>query len=149
MDFPIFSPRTMPKTILVKTSSMNLSQVKKRNFEGVVLRFLPLSVRNFGVTVLHETLPAHSDTPPNLHKHTWEFVFVLSGRATAYLDKRRFPIKKGDMFTIPAGVYHRFKSGTSELTALSVFSPAINFKNPDVHLAPNTTAGKRSRLAQR
>ena len=126
----------MSKTIPPKTLLVNLAQVKKRNFEGVALRFLPLSAREFGVTVLHESLPAYCDTPPNLHKHTWEYVFVLSGRATAYLDERSFPIKKGDMFPIPAGVYHRFKSGKSKLTALSVFSPAINFKNPDVHLAP-------------
>ena len=119
---------------------INLSTVKKRDFEGVALRFLPLSARKFGFTVLHESVPAFTDTPPNLHKHTWEFVFVLAGRADAYLDSRHYSLKKGDMFSIPAGVYHRFKTGKSSLAAISVFSPPINFRKPDVHVLNKTKA---------
>jgi|GEM_PF-2246003 len=126
-----------------KNDLTNLARIEKRDFEGVALRFLPASARDFGVTLLHESLPAFTDTPPNLHKHTWEYVFVLSGRAVAFLNKRRFPIKKGDMFSIPPGVYHRFKSGKTPLTALSVFTPPINFKKPDVHVPSHDPAKTR------
>ncbi|MEK7389658.1 MAG: cupin domain-containing protein [Elusimicrobiota bacterium] len=133
----------MRKNKYDKRGVTNLTRLNKRNYEGVILRFLPLAARSFGVTVLHETLPPYTDTPPNLHKHTHEYVFVLSGQATAYLNRRYFQIKEGDMFAIPAGVAHRFKSGKKQLTALSVFSPAINFKHPDVHLLRADASNRR------
>ncbi len=122
---------------------INLSGINKQNFEGVALRLLPLSERDFGATLLHGSLPASSATPATLHKHTWEFVFVLSGRAQAYLAERRFSIKAGDMFSIAPGVPHIFKTGRQGVAALSLFSPPLNTANPDVH--PVTTAGVGSR----
>lgn len=120
-----------------------LMRMEVHRFGEMSTRLLSVPVREFGVSVLHESLPSLCDTPAILHKRTAEFVFVLSGQADAYLDGRHFRIRKGDMFQIPAGVGHRFKAGKNGVTALSLFCPPLDRDRPDVYSAAGQDAGKR------
>jgi mannose-6-phosphate isomerase-like protein (cupin superfamily) len=110
---------------------------------GLVLRFLPVPRKPYGVSLLHEVLPPFSATPALYHRATAEFVYVLKGSAKAYLDGSLVHLKSGDMFEIPAGMEHQFMTKNSRAEVLSVFSPPLDPKKPDVHPGRDARTGAR------
>lgn len=113
---------------------------------GLILRFLPVPRAPYNITLLHELLPPFSETPALYHRRTAEFVFIIKGSGTVYLDGRRTRIKAGDMFGIPAGMQHQFATRQSSVEALSLFAPPLDLKKPDV--CPGTDARTGSRFAE-
>ena len=110
-----------------------LKEIPSKKLGKMRMRLLPLAGKKFPVSVLHEELPAASETPALYHRKTDEYAIVLRGEATAYLDGRSFKIRKGSLFHIPAGAVHSFKTGRFSIEALSVFSPPLRPEAPDVH----------------
>jgi mannose-6-phosphate isomerase-like protein (cupin superfamily) len=57
------------------------------------------------------------------HFHNVEEVYlVIGGNGLFALGKKRFPIKKGDLVTIPRNVWHRtINTGKTKMTFLTVF----------------------------
>lgn len=113
---------------------------------GLTLRFLPVPRQPYRVSLLHEALPPFSSTPALYHRFTSEFVFVLKGSATAYLDGRRMRLRAGDMFEIPPGVRHQFVTRRGGVSALSLFSPPLDPRKPDA--CPGTDAVTGARAAK-
>lgn len=105
-------------------------------FEGLRLRFLPQPLRRFDLSAVHVVLPRHAHVPAIYHAHTDELVLVLKGRAWAQLGARRRLLKPGDWLPIPARLPHRFLPITGAVEALSLFSPELDPKRPDVVSVP-------------
>ncbi len=117
----------------------NLTDVPVNKLAKLRMRLLPLSEKRFPISVLHEELPKNSQTPAVFHRKTHEYAIVLKGSATIILDGRAVKIRKGSIFDIPAGAVHQFKTGRSAVEALSIFSPPMSKKKPDVHLVHDKT----------
>ncbi len=109
------------------------------------LRLIPLDPRRFPFTVLHESLPPAAETPAVVHRRTWELLFILGGAGEAEVDGVRTPLAAGDWLVIPPGDVHVFRSGKGPLSALSLFSPAMDGARPDVE----TLDGRRPEAAGR
>lgn len=110
-----------------------LCGIPAETFEGLRLKFLPQPLSRFDLTAVHVMLPRGSSVPPIYHKVTDELVYVLEGRAWAYLGRGKFLLRPGDWLPIPAGVGHQFVPIGRRVRALSLFSPAMDRKAPDVH----------------
>ena len=56
------------------------------------------------------------------HKHVThtEHVYILDGTGEMTLDKKTFPVKKGDVISIPKNTFHSLK--TTSVTPIKVFS---------------------------
>ena len=117
---------------------------RERVSGGLTLRFLPVPRKPYKISLLHEVLPPFSATPALYHRSTSEFVFVLKGSATAYLGGRRLSMKAGTMFEIPPGTLHQFLTHRSGAEVLSIFSPLLDRKKPDVHPGKDSRTGVRS-----
>jgi mannose-6-phosphate isomerase-like protein (cupin superfamily) len=66
-----------------------------------------------------------------VHKKAAEFVYIIKGKAKAYLRDKIIAVSSGDYLVIPPGVRHRFVTGKKPLVALSVFCPSMNSDNQD------------------
>lgn len=113
-----------------------------KRFAGLLMRFLPVASRRFDVTLLHEELLPGGSVPAIRHRRTDEVVFVLEGRASAYLDGRRVPLRAGSLLEIPAGTGHRFVAGRRGVRALSLFAPRMDPKKPDVEPVAEPVGGR-------
>ncbi|MBI3507557.1 MAG: cupin domain-containing protein [Proteobacteria bacterium] len=114
--------------------AVNARDLPAQRFGPLELRELPFSAEAFGVSLLHERLPARSKTPLLHHAATEEAVYVLKGRGFILLDGRKIPVRAGDTLHIPRGSIHGVMTADSAVEALSVFSPAMDPKKPDVHI---------------
>lgn len=64
---------------------------------------------------------------PHMHKSI-EMIYVIEGESYAYINKREYLLKAGDVFiTFPYQI-HRYKTVTSGKFLITVFSPEIFFK---------------------
>ena len=120
-----------------------LSGIEPKRFGPLTLRDFPLCPEALGVSALHVTLRAHSDTPCLVHKHTNEFTFVLRGRVDVFMDGRRYSLKGKDMLLIPAGAAHRIKTGEHSVEVLALFSPIVDMARPDAAPATRHGVGRR------
>lgn len=67
---------------------------------------------------------------PHFHKVHTELIYIISGEAKFYFDKKQTSIKKGDFFEIPRMKVHAVKVTSKEpLKVLSVQAP--EFKGED------------------
>lgn len=119
----------------------SLSLLPRQEFGPLSLRELPLPPGKFSVSCVHERLPRRSATPEIYHEATDEFVFVLSGRGAILLDGRRLAVRAGDSLYIPAGAVHGVVSGGSPIEALSIFSPPMDTRHPDVRVVGASGVG--------
>ncbi len=126
-----------------------LARVPVTRFGSLAMRQLPLPRKKFGVSVLHESLPARSRIQSIVHDRTEEFVFVLRGRALARLGTGTFSLRQGDCLHIAAGVSHAFETQAEGVVALSFFSPALDPKRPDARLADGKDGASRKTTARR
>lgn len=87
------------------------------------------------VSVVYEKMLPNLSLPTVHHKKTTEFVYCLSGRATAYLDGKAYPMRPGTLVLIPPGARHRFVTGAHPCESLSIFQPALMLADsrPDIH----------------
>ena len=112
-----------------------LRRLRRQAFGSLVMRPLPLAADKFGVSLIHERLRPRAVTPSIYHRLTHEAIFVIKGRATMRLDGKRVSVKAGDTLLIPPGMEHAIVTGREGVEALSLFSPAMDPRRPDVHPA--------------
>lgn len=126
---------------MTKCLVASVANLEARDFTGLKIRFFD-TPGCWPVSVAHEIIPANGGEMPFItHKKTGEFVFILEGKAKLCLGNRRYAIQKSDYILIPPGVKHRFLTGKKPLVAISVFCPAMTFKNLDA--VPNWTTKRR------
>jgi mannose-6-phosphate isomerase-like protein (cupin superfamily) len=90
------------------------------------------------VSVVYEKMLPNLSLPTVYHKKTTEFVYCLSGRATAYLAGKAYPMRPGTLLLIPPGARHRFVTRSHPCESLSIFQPALMLadRRPDIHTEP-------------
>jgi len=108
----------------------NLTDLVPKKLGELEMRTIPFSAAG-GLTVLHESLPPHTDSPSVIHDRTTEFVFVYKGRVLATVGVDLVELSKGDFLSIPPGTVHRFCAGIEGAEAISLFVPGIDPANPD------------------
>lgn len=120
----------------------SISDLKPMPFSRLAIRHLRIPA-SWPFSIVHENIPENGNVPYVVHRKTAEFVYILSGNAKAFLGSKRFSVRGGDYLLIPSGVRHRFVTGKTPMTALSVFTPPMTFDDPDVVACP--APGKRRR----
>ncbi|HBB65873.1 MAG: hypothetical protein A2X28_09805 [Elusimicrobia bacterium GWA2_56_46] len=115
----------------------SISRLKSKLFSGVSVKYFRIP-ENWPVSIAHETIPQNGKNIPYIvHKKTEEFVYILKGKAKAYLGNKSFNVSSGDYLSIPAGVKHRFVTGKDPIIALSVFCPPMTFSDFDAVAYPD------------
>ena len=77
------------------------------------------------------------------HDHTDEFFLVLDGELTIALRDRTVVLRRGDVFTVPAGTEHKPSSvgGASILMVEPAGTMTVGDRHEDVPAHVDTTAG--------
>lgn len=126
------------KTCLIDS----ISNIKSMRFSRLAIKHLKVP-RNWPVSIVHENIPGNGKVPFVVHKKTSEFVYILSGRAKAFLDNKSFNVTGGDYLLIPPGIKHRFITGRQPMTALSIFNPPMTFENLDAEVCNGNRKRKK------
>ncbi len=93
--------------------------LKSRRESGALYReFLNVPAMRLGVY----ELAAGTDDPQRPHAQD-EMYYALGGRARISIADQDFPVERGAVIHVPAGVPHRFHSITEDLTLLVAFAP--------------------------
>lgn len=95
-----------------------------------VLNFKQPSSKKLTITLVK--LPPNKKLPSIQHLKTEEWSFILEGSLKAELNQRIFSLKKGDYLYLSPKVWHSFKAGSKGVTALSIYSPGLDWNNVDV-----------------
>lgn len=112
------------------TKAHSISDLESRPFDKLSIKFLKM-FKGWPVSIVHENIPKNADVPFVLHRKTEEFVYIIEGKAKAFLGNRNFDVRSGDYLLIPPGVKHRFVTGQKPLVALSVFCPPMPYNKLD------------------
>jgi quercetin dioxygenase-like cupin family protein len=86
------------------------------------------------VTAMRVVMKPRGSHPPLWHAETAEFFFVLRGSMRARIDGRPRRFRKGDYAFLPPGTLHEFHAEKGGVEVLSLFTPALNMKKPDILL---------------
>ena len=109
--------------VLAGVQSLEMAPMKK-NGKGAEIRFLahqPVHLNN-SAFIGHLTVPAKGKVP--LHRDaSEEYLYVLEGQGTLWIEGQNYFIKKDDLVFMPANVEVRFENGDKPLKALQVFAP--------------------------
>ncbi len=74
-------------------------------------------------TVYRVTIGPHQRTRVSFHRIAEEYYYVLSGRGTALLDGRPYPLAAGDFLRLPPGTTHGFVTAEEPLSMLNIHTP--------------------------
>ena len=110
-----------------------LSQVPAKSFQGMKVKSLIAKSETKKIVAYHIRIPKNHRIPHSHHKIAYEIIFILSGKGTAYLNNRRFPVKSKDVIFIRPGTWHSFSSDHKVLEALAVLSPRVDEKTDLYH----------------
>lgn len=70
------------------------------------------------------SIPPGSEIGEEMHDHTEQTLFFLSGNGEAILDDTKSPIRPGDVFVVTEGTKHNFKNtGVQPLKLYTVYAP--------------------------
>jgi oxalate decarboxylase/phosphoglucose isomerase-like protein (cupin superfamily) len=131
MKFNINKIKGSAKTIKVKDAVVKGKNVYK-NIKGHENEINEVLV-DFSKTGLKDIIPCMNTLYPGKvnsefkmtrgHSHNAEEVYlVLSGKGYIIINKKKIPIKKGDLITIPRNVWHRtVNTGKEKLVFLTIF----------------------------
>lgn len=70
------------------------------------------------------TFPAGAASPLHVHRDAAEFIYVLDGHVSLYLDGNWFEAKPGAFVSVSKGAPHGFRVRSSDTRILFLFSPA-------------------------
>lgn len=71
------------------------------------------------------SIPPGDDIGEEIHEHTEQTLFFLSGTGEAILNGETFPIVPGEVYVVTPGTKHNFKNtGTEDLKVYTVYAPA-------------------------
>jgi quercetin dioxygenase-like cupin family protein len=95
--------------------------------------------------------PAGAASPLHVHQDATEFIYVLDGRLSLYLDGNWFEAETGACAAIPKGAPHGFRVRSSETRILFMFSPAamLGMWEEIAALAPPIDENTRAALARK
>lgn len=91
-------------------------------------------------TAYRVRIEPHQRTEVSYHRRAEELYFVLSGRGTAILDGRPYPLAPGDFLRLPPGTTHGFVTGDEPLEMLDVHTPGCR-PDRDVYFVGPVPAG--------
>jgi len=70
------------------------------------------------------SIPPGGEVGEETHKYTEQTLFFLSGTGEGELDKKKFPLKPGDVVVVVPGTEHNFRNtGTADLKIYTVYAP--------------------------
>ena len=70
------------------------------------------------------SIPQGGEIGAEVHKHTEQTLFFLSGTGEGELDGEKFPIVAGDVVVVVPGVNHNFKNtGVEDLKVYTIYTP--------------------------
>jgi mannose-6-phosphate isomerase-like protein (cupin superfamily) len=70
--------------------------------------------------------------PTNRHRGADQWLFVVSGRGTAIVKGKRYPLRTGSLMLIQHGDRHEIRNtGRQPLKTLNIYSPPAYTKNGD------------------
>jgi len=122
----------------------SISNLKSKPFSGFSVKYLKIPKR-WPVSISHENIYKNGKAVPFFaHKKTAEFVYVIRGKAKAYLGNKIIDVSGGDYLLIPPGIKHRFVTGRKPLVALSVFCPSMTLDNLDAVMCKSGGNKKRN-----
>jgi quercetin dioxygenase-like cupin family protein len=76
------------------------------------------------MSIWESTFPAGAASPLHVHQDAAEFIYVLDGHLSLYLDGSWFEAKPGAFGAVPKGTPHGFRVRSSETRILFMFTPA-------------------------
>jgi mannose-6-phosphate isomerase-like protein (cupin superfamily) len=79
-------------------------------------------VKNSGLSVIQERMPAGSAEVWHFHHRAQQFFYVLAGKAVMDLDGRSVVVAAGEGLSIPAGVAHQMKNDSGDEVHFLVIS---------------------------
>jgi quercetin dioxygenase-like cupin family protein len=97
------------------------------------------------------TFPAGAASPLHVHQDAAEFIYVLDGHVSLYLDGNWFEAKPGACAAVPKGAPHGFRVRASETRILFIFSPAamLGMWEEIAALGPSIDENTRAALARK
>ena len=105
-----------------------------RCFGTLQVKFLVNDPDRSPMSSLRITMKPNASHPPLWHAKTGEFFLLLAGSTWAKIDGRVRRLKAGDFVFMPPRTVHEFRAGKRGVEVLVIFSPAMNFKKPDIVL---------------
>jgi len=70
------------------------------------------------------SIPPGGEIGEEIHKHTEQVLFFLSGTGEASVNDKNFPVGAGDVVVVTPGDKHNFRnSGTDDLKVYTVYAP--------------------------
>ena len=133
--------KTKNKSLIVHDNIKSLAVQRLGELEIRVVD----AAKQFGITLLHESLPSCGEAPYVVHSRTIELVYMVSGTIFGFLDGQKIKLKKGDYLFIPAGMEHKFEAGVCGGEAISIFSPPMDLSKPDAKIVFNKKSAKTKR----
>ena len=85
-----------------------------------------VAISNTRVQAAQMTIPpgGKEGGPTNRHRGADQWLFVVSGRGTALLKRRRYPLRAGSLMLIEHGDRHEIRNtGRQPLKTLNIYSP--------------------------
>lgn len=122
----------------------SLRRCKVRRLPGLRLYELPPAFRIGRVGVVYEKMAPRVRLPNLYHRRTDELVLVTRGSGWGKVGGRRMRLVPGSILWMPAGTPHEFVSGGGPLEAVVLFSPPMDFAEPDAYTAE--PGGGRTRV---
>ena len=119
----------------MKKSALKFGRLRageERAFGALGIEFLVDGGRGAPVTAMRVVMKPNARHAPLHHAKTSEFFLVLGGSMRAEIDGRPRRFRAGDYAYLPPGAVHAFFAGRNGVEVLSVFSPALDMKKPDI-----------------
>jgi len=69
--------------------------------------------------------------PDDVHAESDQWIYAISGRATAVVDGEDVPIETGDLVLLEAGEAHGLTAGEEPFEALRLYSPPLYPDRPE------------------
>lgn len=114
-------PKPRHKAALVSS----IRETKADRFGDLITRSLPGADVLGNASLLFEHLPKNTRLPEISHGHTGEWILVLKGSMTAFLNGVPNKVRAGAIIAIPPGVRHRFVTSRVACEAISIFAPSL------------------------
>ncbi len=110
----------------------SLGRGAERAFGSLGIQFLVRGGPRAPVTAMRVAMKPGASHAPLYHEVTSEFILVLKGSLDARIGGRRRRCGKGDYVFLPPKTTHEFHAGAAGVEVLSVFTPALDMRNPDI-----------------
>ena len=121
---------------------------KKTHAKGAVVEFLahPSIHKNKNAFIARLTVPAGGKVPVHRDK-TEEYLYILEGQGTIWINGKKISIKTNDTIFMPANAEVKFENGPKKLVALQVFAgigPEVKYNGDAWKTAPSVNSEEKA-----